>query len=90
MNKYEFLKDQEPHLKIFIALGIASPSVCRHLEIFEFYSGLKIKSKLQKYEDTAEQFKLQPRQVMNIVKDMRSKVNLPPNSRIEMIKILQK
>jgi hypothetical protein len=89
MTRYDFLKDKKLTIKIFVNLGVIPVSIHRHLEVMDFYSKLPTTTKMQNYQDTAEAFKMQPRQVMNIVKDMSAEIELLPGSKFEIIKISQ-
>jgi hypothetical protein len=89
MTKYDFLKDKLVLLKVFINIGLVSPNIYTNLKIVGFYQALGGKNKMLNYQTTADHFRLQPRQIMNILKEMQETVDLPPNSIIESFKISQ-
>lgn len=89
MTKFEFIKDQKNTLRIFSMIGLTPVTVFKHLEIYEFFHSINNATKMQMYEDTASKFEMQPRQIMNIIKDLEEEINLPPNSKIVSISISQ-
>jgi len=90
VSKYDFLKSMKTMLILLCKMGVVSVSILSHIEVYEYFITLNHKTKMQKYQDTAEKFNLQPRQVINIINDMTSGVDLPQNSFIESIKITQR
>ena len=72
MTKIQFLIKNKESLNLFVKLGIASCTILSYIEIYKFYNLLKDGTKMDKYQWTADNFNLQPRQIMKILKDLDS------------------
>lgn len=89
VKKYVFIKENLNTLKLLSKCKLIHPSNFRNIELYEFYGSLCDKNKMDRYEKTASHFRIDSRQVMNIIKDLDSIMELPPNSKIVNISISQ-
>jgi hypothetical protein len=76
VNNYEVLKST-PNINTLIRIGVISCHILSWIQMYEYYlDRRKSEKKMQAYEDTAENFNISSRQVMNLVNYMESKNHL--------------
>ena len=76
VNNYEVLK-QTKNINTLIQIGVISCHILSWIQMYEYYlNRRKTEKKMQAYEDTADNFKISSRQVMNLVNYMESKNHL--------------
>ncbi len=67
VNRYETIK-QTTNFKTLIALGVVPINIFDWVIIYEYYLSEREKyKKMQSYSNTAENYKISERQVMNVV-----------------------
>jgi hypothetical protein len=70
-NRYEIIKDLNGNFKTLVSLGIVPIQIHDWVNIYEFFLiERKTEKKMQSYENTAENFKISTRQVMNVIRWM--------------------
>jgi len=66
-NRYQTIKALD-NFKVLIALGIVPINIMDWIVIYEYYlSEREINKKMQSYSNTADNYRLSERQVMNVV-----------------------
>jgi hypothetical protein len=76
VNNYSVLK-ATPNINTLIQIGVISCHILQWIQMYEYYlQRRESEKKMQAYEDTAENFKISSRQVMNLVNYMESKNHL--------------
>lgn len=71
----EYLKDNICVVKTLVKSGQMPTDILYHFQIYNFFESTKdIKSKMERYEFTAEQFKMPSRSVRHIVSKMEKLV----------------
>jgi hypothetical protein len=70
-NRYEIIKALNGNFKTLVSLGIVPIQIHDWVNIYEFFLiERKTEKKMQSYENTAENFKISTRQVMNVIRWM--------------------
>ncbi|MGL4567683.1 MAG: hypothetical protein ACRCU6_04040 [Fusobacteriaceae bacterium] len=80
MTKLDFYINSSETIKLLVKIGLIDSCVLNHISIGIRFRELN-SPKMDRYETLSQEFGLQPRQIMNILKDLSSKIDLPPNSK---------
>lgn len=74
LKRSAFLQNNSEVVKTLSKNGLIPASVLTEWNIYIFYSGLTAKSKMQKYQDTAEAMRVSEKTVRNAVKSMEKNI----------------
>jgi hypothetical protein len=74
MTKFDFLERNKDLVQLMVHIKAVPVRQVRHIEIYKFFKSLKNKEKMVNYSETAEQFGIEFRQVINIIKDLEQKI----------------
>jgi hypothetical protein len=74
MTKFDFLERNKDIIQLLVHINSVPVRQVRHIEIYKFFKSLKGSEKMVNYSETAENFGIEIRQVINIIKDLEQKV----------------
>jgi hypothetical protein len=70
-NRYQTIKQLNGNFNVLVGLGIIPIQIHDWINIYEFFLiERKTEKKMQSYENTAENFKISTRHVMNVIRWM--------------------
>lgn len=72
---FDYLKENMCTIKTLIKAGQVAPDLLHHFQVYGFYESTeKIKSKMERYQFTASQFRISIDTVMRVIKKMEQLV----------------